>query len=248
MLWREHLYWNSSPLKSSIYCGLLEEENNMVACVAHSHERHTGMVSTLASCCMQEQERTGLLLTPLWWKEECIISCMSATFHNCAQWCEWVCGCEHVCKFYLSSFQSFSGPDGISPTHHSLTRETHNCRSDSFSTTSQQGKAARWTLGSTGEDLYKTTLTEEGRGEQVKDRTAVSWRSPLQCYSGIAVCASFSNWRGRFINLLLPSWVAIVRPAFSDGIAFPIHKATRSRQQRKLPVVTHKSSWTIQAV
>lgn len=135
ILWKEHLYWDSCRLKSSIYCGLLEE-NNMNECVRHTenptHESHTGMMSTLTSCCMQEQGLTGLLLTLYRWKEECIISCMSATFQNCTQ-----CASEHVGAFYLSSFQRFSGPDGISPTHHSLMFETHNRGSDSFSTTTQ---------------------------------------------------------------------------------------------------------------
>lgn len=38
ILWKEHLYWDSCPLKSSIYCGLLEE-NNMDECVCKAHRK-----------------------------------------------------------------------------------------------------------------------------------------------------------------------------------------------------------------
>lgn len=136
ILWKEHLYWDSCPLKSSIYCGLLEE-NNMDECVCKAHRKSNSWEShgddVHSDIMLHARARADWPVIDTASMERGVHHLLhECNILNCAQ-----CASENVGAFYLSSFQSFSGPDGISPTHHSLMFERHNPGSDSFSTTTQ---------------------------------------------------------------------------------------------------------------
>jgi len=114
-----------------------------------SHASWTRMLSTHTSPCMQDRgahwptiENTGLrgkgCVSSLLHKRIQIHSFKTVHFVWVFMWLgRRVCGCKCMLKFYLSSFQRLLGPDGISPVHPSLTLDTHDWGSDSFSITTQ---------------------------------------------------------------------------------------------------------------
>lgn len=160
-----------------------------------SHASCAGMLSTHTSPCMQERRahRPTIENSGLTGK-----GCVSSLLHTRIQihdfktaysvnvsWIESAWVQVYVQVLYLSSFQRLLGPDGISPAHSSLSPDTHDWGSDSFSVTtqlSQQRRTSACCILLNGRGVDGWLLKEAGNKSSEFDCQARSGSWGCWCY------------------------------------------------------------------